>query len=135
MIKISNNKIIKNCRGQTLVEMALVLPILLMLIMGMIEFGRIFNAYLIVTNASREGARIAVVGGTDADINNSVINTTNTLKQEDLSISITPDELSRNRGTQVSVTVHYNLEMICPIISGIIPNPFPIKSATVMRME
>ncbi|MGE5473738.1 MAG: TadE family protein [Ignavibacteriales bacterium] len=135
MNKISNNKIIKNCKGQTLVEMALILPIFLMLIMGMIEFGRIFNAYLIVTNASREGARIAVVGGTDTDINNRIITSTNTLKQEVLSITISPEETSRTRGTQVTVTVHYDLEMICPIISGIIPNPFPIDSITVMRME
>lgn len=115
--------------------MALILPIFLMLIMGMIEFGRVFNAYLIVTNASREGARIAVVGGTDTDINNRIITSTNTLKQEVLSITISPEETSRTRGTQVTVTVHYDLEMICPIISGIIPNPFPIDSITVMRME
>ncbi|MGE5329037.1 MAG: TadE family protein [Deltaproteobacteria bacterium] len=135
MRKITNNKIIKNCKGQALVEMALVLPIFLMLIMGMIEFGRIFNAYLIVTNASREGARIAVVGGTDTDVDNSITNTTNTLRQEALTINVTPTQSSRNRGAQVTVTVHYNLEMICPIISSIIPNPFPINSITVMRME
>ena len=135
MAKVFNTRIIKNFKGQALVEMALVLPIILLVIMGMVEFGRIFNAYLIVTNASREGARIAIVGGTDTDINNSIINTTNTLRQEDMSISITPVIASRTRGAQVTVTVHYYLEMICPIISGVIPNPFPINSTTVMRME
>lgn len=134
MAKISSS-MVKNCRGQTLVEMAFVLPIILLVIMGMIEFGRIFNAYLIVTNASREGARVAVVGGADSDINSSIANTTNTLRQENMTISISPEQTSRKRGTELTVTIQYNLEMICPIISGIIPNPFPINSTTVMRME
>jgi len=133
--KLLKKKIIKNCRGQALVEMAFVLPIILLIIMGMVEFGRIFNSYLIVTNASREGARVAVVGGTDTDINNSIATSTNTLVQEDITVDISPVEESRTRGTQVTVTVHYNIEMICPIISGIVPNPFPINSSTVMRME
>jgi len=115
--------------------MAFVMPIILLIIMGMVEFGRIFNSYLILTNASREGARIAVVGGTDTDINNSVTASTNTLRQEDMMIDISPAKESRTRGAQVTVTVHYNIEMICPIISGIVPNPFPINSSTVMRME
>lgn len=135
MSKLLKKKIIKNCRGQALVEMAFVLPIILLIIMGMVEFGRIFNSYLIVTNASREGARVAVVGGTDTDINNSIATSTNTLVQEDITVDISPVEESRTRGTQVTVTVHYNIEMICPIISGIVPNPFPINSSTVMRME
>ena len=135
MSKLSNKNIMKNCRGQALVEMAFVMPIILLIIMGMVEFGRIFNSYLILTNASREGARIAVVGGTDTDINNSVTASTNTLRQEDMMIDISPAKESRTRGAQVTVTVHYNIEMICPIISGIVPNPFPINSSTVMRME
>jgi len=132
---VTNKNISKNCKGQTLVEMALVLPILLLIIMGIVEFGRIFNAYLIVTNASREGARVAVVGGTDSDINNSITNTTVTLKPENMSVNITPIEESRTRGSQVTVNVHYQIEMICPILNGIIPNPFQINSSTVMRME
>jgi len=46
-------------RGQSLVEMALVLPLLLLLVLGIIDFGRAFNNYIIITNAAREGARYA----------------------------------------------------------------------------
>lgn len=46
-------------RGQSLVEMALVLPLLLLLLVGIIDFGRAFNNYIIITNAAREGARYA----------------------------------------------------------------------------
>jgi endo-1,4-beta-mannosidase len=49
-------------KGQTLVEFALLLPILLLLIFGAIEFGRVFHAYHVITSAAREGARAAAVG-------------------------------------------------------------------------
>jgi Flp pilus assembly protein TadG len=47
--------------GQALVEMALILPVLLLLALGIVEFGRAFNAKQVVTDAAREGARLAVV--------------------------------------------------------------------------
>ena len=48
-------------RGQALVEFALILPILMILLMGIIEFGRAWNVKQVLTDASREGARLAVV--------------------------------------------------------------------------
>ena len=48
-------------RGQALLEFALVLPILLMLVLGIVEFGRIWNINQMVSDTTREGARRAVV--------------------------------------------------------------------------
>src|SRR5438309_2240325 len=45
--------------GAAIVEMALVTPILVMLLVGIVDFGRVWNAYEVVTNAAREAARIA----------------------------------------------------------------------------
>lgn len=50
-------------RGQSLVEMALALPILLLVIGGIVDFGLLFQRYEVITNAAREGARIAVLPG------------------------------------------------------------------------
>lgn len=47
--------------GQALVEFALVLPILLMVVIGIFEFGRAWNTYQVITDAAREAARTAVV--------------------------------------------------------------------------
>jgi hypothetical protein len=47
-------------RGSTLVESALSLFLLLTLVFGIIEFGRAYSVYQIMTNAAREGARFAV---------------------------------------------------------------------------
>ncbi len=50
-----------DARGQALLEFALILPILLMLVLGIIEFGRIWNINQMVSDTTREGARQAVL--------------------------------------------------------------------------
>jgi hypothetical protein len=52
----------KKRRGQALVEFALVLPMLAVLLFAIIEFARVWNAKQLLTDAAREGARVAVVG-------------------------------------------------------------------------
>jgi Flp pilus assembly protein TadG len=47
--------------GQALVEFALVAPVILLLVAGIFEFGRAWNAHQAVTDAAREGARAAVL--------------------------------------------------------------------------
>ena len=47
--------------GAELIEFALTLPLLLLVALGIIEFGFMFHEYEVVTNAAREGARIAVL--------------------------------------------------------------------------
>ena len=46
----------KHLQGQSILEMALMIPILLVLIIGAIEFGRLFYTKIVITNAAREGA-------------------------------------------------------------------------------
>ena len=132
-LKLSN--FLRRNKGQALVEFAFVLPIILLVLMGIIEFGRIFNTYLVLTNASREGARVAAVGGADLDVTNSVRNVTPTLNQASLNITINPIEISRTRGLPVTVTTTYNLPLICPLVDVVLPNPFPLTSQTTMRIE
>ena len=58
-----------NERGQALLETALVLPVVLLISVGIFEFGRAYQLVQVLTNAAREGARIAVMYGTnEADI-------------------------------------------------------------------
>ncbi len=51
-------------RGQDLVEYAIVFPVLMLLLLGIIEFGRIIYSYNAISNAAREGTRLAVLPGT-----------------------------------------------------------------------
>jgi Flp pilus assembly protein TadG len=54
--------------GQTLVEFALVLPLLILLLVGVFDFGRAIFAYNTINNAAREAAREAIVNQTVGDI-------------------------------------------------------------------
>jgi Flp pilus assembly protein TadG len=54
-------------RGAAAVEMALVLPLLLLVLFGLVDFGRAFNAQMQLTQAAREGVRVVVLGGTLSD--------------------------------------------------------------------
>jgi Flp pilus assembly protein TadG len=61
-------------RGSQLVEFALVLPLLLLVVLAIADFGFIFQRFEVVTNAAREGARVAVLPGyTVADVEARVI--------------------------------------------------------------
>ena len=48
-------------RGSALVELALALPMLILVLVGIVEFGRAVNAYVTISGAAREGARYAVL--------------------------------------------------------------------------
>jgi hypothetical protein len=53
-----------------------------------------------------------------------------------LQIEIDPnDQLGRSRGDSLKVEVHYNVPILTPIMGQIIPNPYPLEAAAIMRME
>ena len=56
---------VRSQRGAALLEMALTLPLLLLVCVGILEFGRAYQTWQVITNAAREGARIAVLQGMD----------------------------------------------------------------------
>ena len=64
---------VSEARGAVLIEFALSLPLLLLLIVGIIDFGFVFQKYQVLTNAAREGARMAVLAGySTGDVQNRV---------------------------------------------------------------
>jgi Flp pilus assembly protein TadG len=54
---------LRSNRGAELVEFAFVLPLLVVVMGGIVDFGFMFQRYLVVTNAAREGARLAILPG------------------------------------------------------------------------
>lgn len=47
--------------GSVLIEAAITMPLLLLVVLGIVDFGRLFQEYEVITNAAREGARVAVL--------------------------------------------------------------------------
>jgi hypothetical protein len=92
-------------RGQSLVEFALALPILVLLLFAVIQFGVAFNNYVTLTDATRAGARKAAVGrrlpNPEASTETAVRNSATDLKQGDLVDS------TWEPGADVAVTATY----------------------------
>ena len=128
-------KRLKNKKGQSIVEFALVLPLLLLLLAGIVDFGRIMNAYLVTNYASREGVRQAALGQTDSVITDTVKRVAGNLDPTILQIQITPSKSSRVRGTETTVRVTYQIDEITPAIGVFIPDPYVINTSTSMRVE
>lgn len=128
-------KILKDEKGQSLVEFTIVLPILLILIMGMIESGMMLNSYITIENASREGARAGIIGNSDNQIKELIIARSPSLDPDNLTISIIPNELNRKSGDSLLVKVTYNYKIIVPIINGVFGNSVLLNGETSMRVE
>jgi Flp pilus assembly protein TadG len=122
----------RSLRAQGLVEFALILPILLLIIIGTIEFARIFFIYVNLANAAREGARYGMVNPKDGGgIANSVIDMINLVPADDTTLNVeydsgpgTPrisvDQV--NSGGRVIVTLSYNVRPITPLMDPFIPD-------------
>jgi Flp pilus assembly protein TadG len=123
------SRLLQRTEGATAVECAIVLPFLLLLICGIIDFGNLYYQTHTVNEAAREGARIAAVGGTSQEVSTAVKKFGNQL------------ELSMNPSTPVSgqpvtVTVTESVGIITPLISTFFPsNPLTVTGRTVMRVE
>lgn len=133
-----NDRFHKNQKGQTLVEFALILPIIIIILFGITEFGRAFYSYIVITNAAREGARAGVVGKSNAEIIEKVKQTAPLNPPiEDSDITITPsDKSARTPGVSLNVEVQYEVNLITPIISNVLgKDTIILKSKAVMRVE
>ena len=127
-------------RGQSLVEFVLVLPVFLVLLFAIIDFGMGFHAWITVTNASREGARIGAVGASTAEIENKVRSSASSLDQAKLSVTVTNAQGAA--GDPVTVDVAYQYDLITPLSNvltlvggGGIGSSLTFTATTQMRLE
>ena len=140
MLKRLNRKDSRGERGQGMVEFALVLPIFLLLVFAIMDFGMGFHAWLTVTNSAREGARLGAVRGTQAQIVTRVQDTSDSLNQANMTITVT--NAQGTPGSSVVVDVDYDYTLITPldalmgIVSGGAVGPSITFSSTAdMRLE
>lgn len=122
-------------RGQAAVEFALVLPVLLLLVMGIFEFGRIFFSYLVISEMAREGARYGVVGHTNTEIESHIESLNTALDPARLVITVTPPDANRGRGGGLTVAVDYSVDLVAPLVGAVLPDPFPLAASCTMREE
>ena len=112
-------------RGAAVVEFAVVVPVFLLFVFGMIEYGRMVMVQQILTNASREGARVAVLeGSTRSDVVDWVLGycAANRITITEDDVSIPQDPETANDGDPVTVTVELTV-VPCPSVTRITSLP------------
>lgn len=125
-------------RGAVAVEMAIVLPLLLLILIGTMEFGRVFNVQNSLTQAAREGARHAAIyyNKPTLDVEGTALGAAPSLNG--LGVTVTDNASSCGSGKDVQVTTSVSL----PSMSGFLdagwfgsPGLFPmtLKGVGVMR--
>jgi Flp pilus assembly protein TadG len=135
------SKIRRAQEGQAMVEFALVLPLLLLLIMGIIQFGILFNNYVTLTDAVRAGARQAAVSRTMTDpvaaTESRVKKSAAGLKDTDIAITVTPYDPNDGSATwvqggdvTVKATYPYNINLF-----GVVVMSGRFESETTERVE
>lgn len=140
-------------RGAELIEFALVLPLLLLVVLGIVDFGFLFQRMEVVTNAAREGARIGVLPGyTSADVCSRVLDfvqngglpttgscptPTNPTLDIDTAYTIALPSGASIEGIRVGVAYNHQYVFLGPIMQlfGGSLGSVPVRGVAIMRDE
>ena len=125
----------RRSRGQAMVEFTLILPMLLLLILGIYQFGQTYADYIQVTNAARDGGRKALVSRSDAsgvaDVVSTAKNATWWLDKNQMAVSVSPGQpWTTGQNITVTVTYPYSINLL-----GFVVASGTLKSTTTVRME
>ena len=134
----------------TIVTFALVAPVLMLILFGTMEMGRVLSAWMVITNEAREAARYGAVNFNDnVPTATEQINEQTAIRayvQQRLSGVLASDGIYRlpdvtlvptglNQSPLVQVTIYYQVPLVIPIVSQFLPNPYPIVARSAMRGE
>ena len=137
-------RVLERDAGQSLAEFAILLPVLMGVVIGIFEFGRAWNVDQVLTNAAREGGRLAVVEtSSESDVMNAVEAALTNAALDPSLATITIDGMDDGSGTQATVAVVYPYEFVFlgPIMAflgdggGEAPGAITLTSQIVMRNE
>lgn len=130
-------RLVREEKGQAVVEFSLVVSLLLLMLLGIFLFGQAMHAYLSLTYASREGARAAALGGSDAEVSQAVLEALpETVDHAAVTTVITPPREDRLRGTAITVRVSYPLTIDIPLlVKALGTDRWTLVGATTMRAE
>ena len=120
-----------------MVEFAIVAPLFFLLVFAMVEYGRMVMVSQIITNASREGARQAVLdGATNADVENAVDDFLTGSSITGATVETVPADISTaGYGEAVTVSVFINFDQVSWLPSPMYLGGQQMRASTVMRRE
>ena len=124
----------RNDRGQTMVEFALVVPILCVVLFGILQFGALYNDYVTLTDATRVGARKAATSRMDpspaAAAQAAARNAAKGLTPAKLTVTVTTPAWEHGQTVTVKATYPYKIDLL-----GFVVASGNLKSETAERVE
>jgi Flp pilus assembly protein TadG len=118
-----NRRFHSNNKGQSMVELALVMPILLLVVCGIIDFGWLFSNNMITSYSCREGARLGTIVADQSDavtqVQNRVIAVTPGFAHGGIHVTTAFTNLSAPKDGDVKVTVSYTFPLLTPFAQTI----------------
>ncbi|MFH5878566.1 TadE/TadG family type IV pilus assembly protein [Arthrobacter sp. NA-172] len=114
-------------RGAVAVEFAILAPLLIMLLLGIMEFGRAYNVQVSLSNAAREGVRVMAISNDQTAAKTAAKNAAVSLNPQLADTNFTFSPASCTSGAQMSVTIKYTLSTLTGIAG-----PFPMQGVGVM---
>ncbi|MFS1511940.1 TadE/TadG family type IV pilus assembly protein [Chengkuizengella sp. SCS-71B] len=126
---------IKSEKGQSLTEFALVLPILLLMLCGIIDFGRLGFNYMNQHLTTQEAVRKAGLGNSDTEIETFAKGYIQIKDPESLQVTIVPDDSIRDSGDYVTVTLTSPFEAATPLMDIFFPDSMQISTNSTIRVE
>lgn len=108
-------------RGAAAVEFALVLPVLVLLVMGLMEFSLVFNAQLSLSNAAREGARVMAISNDPALARNAAINAAPSINPALTAGDIVITPATCAAGVSADVTISHDAQLLTGFFGATLP--------------
>ena len=121
-----------------MVEFAIVAPIFVLFIFGMIEYGRMVMVQQVLTNATREGARLAVLdGATEGEVKAAVVDycTASRIAVDDNNVDVPNDPATAEFGDPISVTVGVPFAEVSWLPSPMYLGATELSATSIMRKE
>lgn len=135
-VETSTRSVRKGRRGAAAVEFAVVLPVFVLLVFGMIEYGRMVMVQQVITNASREGARRAVLdGATTSSVQTSVTSYLTGASINGGSAVVNPNPTTAAAGDPITVTVRVPFSAVSWLPSPMYLGGKTLSATTTMRRE
>lgn len=125
----------KNEQGQSMVETALLLPIFLLILVGILDFGRSIYSYSHLHMAAQETVRLGGLGKTDQEITTFAKQYVHLGDSSKLKVTINPPDTLRFSGDYVTVKLSYPMTFLTPLIGKFFPDNFAIETSSTIRVE
>jgi len=111
----------RNQRGAALIETAITIPLVLLVSVSIFEFGRAYQTWQVLTNAAREGARVAVIAGTtDAQVTSAVRTYMTSGRLTNAATAPVVVErnvaLGINNASRITVNYPFNFMVLSPVV-------------------